>query len=74
MSLQLKTSRLGNLEMLPTSESTVVNDATDGGDKITPSGELNVKIGPPLSFYFGFGTLLVFRRLLSFCVFQCIFR
>jgi len=43
---------------------------TDGGQRGGSSpGKLNVKTGPPLSFYFGFSIFLVFSRLLFFAVF-----
>jgi len=37
--------------------------------KNRPPGMLNVKIGPPISFYFGFNFIVYFSRLF-FCIFK----
>jgi len=55
----------------------ITSGVTDGkaeGRIASLSGKLNVKTGPPLNLYFGFCILLVFSRLMLFCVFRSIFQ
>jgi len=47
---------------------------TDGGLGWEPSPlQLNVKTEPPFSLYIGFSIILVFSRLLFFCIFRKFF-
>jgi len=64
---------LGNRQSMQIVIRSYINpQVTDGQNRLP--GKLNVKTGTPFSLHFGFGILLVFSRLLSFCVFRSIIR